>query len=401
MRNTLKSKILPFALVICFTITSFTGCTKVQNQNVIADGLKEISVDGETDLDGNFYLSFVYSRDLIMLDGKGNIVWSKHEEQPTEDAKTGFWDFKKHEIDGQTYYSYHDQTGTYDDYGLPGYAPGERVILDENFHEINRITFEESDVTEKGAPVDGHDFLMISPTHYILSGYIKDTVYNNPAYPDGSSVIYSYLQEVDNGEVVWEFKSIDHPELYSLTVQDQDPNANDFANEKTDIPDYMHFNSMQLDQDGNLICSFRHINTILCLDRTSDQILWKLSGNGDEFGLTDYQKTSGQHYVTVDNNYITAFDNGNKNHSSRIVSYQVDTESKKLKSFKEYALGDKFSIACGSVQHITDEIYVIGWGWPTTDSQCMTVYDFSKGEELMTVSLKDEPYITYRCAYYE
>ena len=363
--------------------------------------MREISVDGETNLDGNFYLSFVYSRDLIMLDGKGNIVWSKHEEQPTADAKTGFWDFKKHEVDGQTYYSYHDQTGTYDDYGLPGYAPGERVILDENFHEINRITFEESDVTEKGAPVDGHDFLMISPTHYILSGYIKDTVYNNPAYPDGSSVVYSYLQEVDNGEVVWEFKSIDHPELYSLTVQDADPNANDFANEKTDTPDYMHFNSMQLDQDGNLICSFRHLNTILCLDRTSNQILWKLSGNGDEFGLTDYQKTSGQHYVTVDNDYITAFDNGNKNQSSRIVSYQLDTENKKLKSFKEYALGDKFSMACGSAQHIIDEIYVIGWGMPTKDSQCMTVYDFSKGEELMTVSLKDEPYVTYRCVYYE
>ena len=38
-----------------------------------------------------------------MLDGKGNVVWSKHEEQPYEGAKTGWWDFKKHVINGKIY----------------------------------------------------------------------------------------------------------------------------------------------------------------------------------------------------------------------------------------------------------------------------------------------------------
>ncbi|MCR5011489.1 MAG: hypothetical protein K6A72_04050 [Lachnospiraceae bacterium] len=52
---------------------------------------------------------------------------------------------------------------------------------------------------------------MIDPNHYFLSGYIKDTVYNVPGYPIGSGVVYSYLQEVDNGKVVWNWKSIDYP----------------------------------------------------------------------------------------------------------------------------------------------------------------------------------------------
>ena len=147
---------------------------------VIAEGLPEFSVEGDSGLPGNFFLSFVYTRNLIMLDGKGNIVWSKHEEQPEEGLHTGLWDFKKHVIGGKTYYSYHDQIASYDGYGLEGYAPGERVIMDENFNEIKRITFEESDVVKKGDPLDGHDFLMIGPDHYILSGYIKDTVYNHP-----------------------------------------------------------------------------------------------------------------------------------------------------------------------------------------------------------------------------
>ncbi len=71
---------------------------------------------------------------------------------PSASARTGWWDFKKHVVDGKTYYSYHDQTGAYDDYGLEGYAPGERVILDESFEEIKRIAFEASDVVAKGDP---------------------------------------------------------------------------------------------------------------------------------------------------------------------------------------------------------------------------------------------------------
>lgn len=122
------------------------------SESGIADDLVGINVEGETDLPGNFYLSFVYSRNIIMLDGRGDIVWSKHEEQPFEGANTGWWDFKKHVVDGTTYYSYHDQTGEYDNYGLEGYAPGERVILDENFNEIKRITFEASDTVAKGDP---------------------------------------------------------------------------------------------------------------------------------------------------------------------------------------------------------------------------------------------------------
>ena len=351
----MKKRICGFILAVILLLTC--GCAAWADEGAaigqnlpdirgeVEPDMPGIQVEGETDLPGCFYLSFVFSRNLILMDGKGNIVWSKHEEQPEGSLGTGWWDFKKHEFDGEIFYSYHDQTGAYDDYGLLGFAPGERVIMDENFNEIRRITFEESEVTEKGHPLDGHDFLMIGPEHYILSGFIKDTVYNYPDYPDGSSVVYSYLQEVQDGKVVWDWKSIDYPELYALTVTDADSNANDFANENTDAPDYVHFNSMRLDGDGNLVCSSRHMNTILCLDRTKqeDQILWKLSGAGDEFGLPDPQKTSGQHYVTVEGNTVSVLDNGNKNQYTRIQSYQLDTENKQAKLVRSFSFPEKFS----------------------------------------------------------
>lgn len=394
---------LTIALALCLSGCAGRQDPAEQDGSAIADGLAKIEVEGETDLPGNFFLSFVYSRNLIMLDGKGNIVWSKHEDQPTEGANTGFWDFKKHDVDGTTYYSYHDQNYGFDNYGLLGYAPGERVILDEDFNEVKRITMEASDVTEKGQGADGHDFLMIDPDHYILSCYVKDNVKNVPGYPDGTNVIYSYLQEVENGKVVWDWKSIDYPELYDIIATEATSTANDFANEQVEAPDIVHFNAMRLDDEGNLICSFRHLDTILCLDRTKqeDQIKWKLSGKGDEFRLTELQKTSGQHYVTVDGNEFTVFDNNNRDGQTEIRSYALDMENKKAELVRSMGFNNKFSQACGSVQKLDDSLYVIGWGWATTDNECMSVLDASTGKKLMSVRLGEPKNITYRCVYYE
>ncbi len=368
-------------------------------QDPAAD-LPGFEITGSTDLDGNIFVSFVYTKNIIMFDGKGNIVWSKHEDVP-DGIHAGYWDFKKHVIGGEIYYSYHDQNIYADHYGLPGYAPGERVILDSDFREVKRITFEQSDTVGKGHLLDGHDFLLIDLDHYILSGYIKDTVDNVPGY-EKSSVVYSYLQEVENGEAVWDWRSIDYPELYSLTVTDAVATANDFGNLQTDAPDYVHFNAMRLNGGGDLVCSFRHLNTIMCLDRgkDTDQIKWKLSGNADEFGLSVDQKTSSQHYVTVDGDTVGAFDNHNISGKTRLVSYKIDTESMELKEFEERIVPGKFSSACGSQQKIKEETYMIGWGNAENDQICFSVYDFASDRELMSMKLANPDNFTYRCAYY-
>ena len=244
---------------------------------------------------------------------------------------------------------------------------------------------------------------MFDLDHYILSGYIHEKVYNVPGHESGSQVVYSYLQEVDNGKVVWDWRSANYPELYGLTVTDGTADAADYANEQTDAPDIMHFNAMRLDDSGNLICSFRNLSTILCLDRTKkdDQILWKLSGASDEFGLTDYEKSSCQHYVTVDGNRFTVYDNGNKNELSRIVTWQVDTASKKVDTVDIHSFNNKFSTACGSAQHVGGSIYAISFGAATKDNEYMAVIDFATGKKLLSVTLDDPQDFTYRCVYFE
>ena len=405
MAKVRPSKLVPIIaglLIVSCAVIAGVGVEYYWPDDTSAEDLPRFTVEGETDLPGNIYISFVYTKNIIMLDGKGNVVWSKHEDLK-DGVEAGYWDFKKHTIDGKVYYSYHDQDTQYDKFGLPGYAPGQRVIMDSEFNEIKRISFEQSDIVDKGHPLDGHDFLLIDLDHYIMSGYIKDRVYNIPGYPDGSNVIYSYLQEVDHGNVVWDWRSVDYPELYSLTVTDATATANDFANEQVDAPDYVHFNAMRLNDNGDLVCSFRHLNTILCLDRTkgTDQIKWRLSGIDDQFGLSADQKTSGQHYVTVDGNEITAFDNHNITQQTRVVSYTVNMDTQELQDFRQYRIDGKFSAACGSAQRLYGDTFALGWGDAMNDAVCFCVYDFAQQKELMKVTLKFPKNFTYRCVYYE
>lgn len=244
---------------------------------------------------------------------------------------------------------------------------------------------------------------MFDPNHYIVSVYVKDNVKNIPGYPDGSNVIYSYLQEVQDGKVIWDWKSIDYPEIYDMVQTDATPTANDFANAVVSAPDINHFNAMRLNDDGDLICSFRHLDTIMCLDRTKkdNQIKWKLSGKGDEFGLTDLQKTSGQHYVTVDGNKVTVFNNNNRENQTEARTYLLDVPNKKLNLVESRGFNNKFSQACGSFQNLDNDVIVIGWGWATTDNECMSVFDRMTREKLMSVTLENPQDITYRCVYYE
>lgn len=90
----------------------------------LIDERVEIIVTGETDLPGCFFLSFPFSRNLLGLDGKGSIVWEKYEPFASPDQPGSFWDFKQHTVDGEVYYSHHDNTDTYDNDGLTGYGPG-------------------------------------------------------------------------------------------------------------------------------------------------------------------------------------------------------------------------------------------------------------------------------------
>lgn len=166
------------------------------------------------------------------------------------------------------------------------------VILDENYNEIYRVTLKDNGKVKKESGVENHDFIMIDDGHYIVSSYdlrIVDNVSEDIESAGSSTkVIASVLQEIKDGEVIWQWDSTDYPQLYNLSVE-----GNNFTNSSV-WQDYVDFNSITIDEkDNNLVCSFRNLDSVIKLDRNTGDILWILGGNGDQFGLGDEQKFRG------------------------------------------------------------------------------------------------------------
>lgn len=400
-----------------YNIANQSGVRYIRTLN---SKIPALTTSGKSPYKGDYYLSFTGNRLIIKIDQMGNIVyyrcvWSAYghnfEEPP------GYWDFKKHTIGDKIYYSFHERDVNYIKLQTNGYSPGAQVIMDEQYNIIDRIYLTGNGIIAQDEPTEGHDFYMIDRNHYILSNYVLRIVSpekfpnNIECNPLGSKVLSSYLQEVVDGKVVFEWWSVDHKELFALSDTENFPASNfDYMNRENHKPDYIHFNSITVDpKDGNWICSFRYISTIIKINSKTGDIIWKLSGKGDEFGLTEQQKTHGQHYARLaSDGSITAFDNHNGTpNMTRIVKYRINEQNKKLIEFKEYSDVPYYTFACGSAMLIDpiQDVFVIGWGLSESNEQrIVSEINFTTKEKYFEITAaKDGLYSTstYRSVKYE
>lgn len=330
---------------------------------------------------------------------------------------SGFWDFKKHTVNGKTYYSYHAPDDNFAELMMNGYNPGMRVILDEKYNKVKTLHLSAAgDYVRNGDPVDGHDFFMFDLNHYILSSYIKRFV---PEHQIPSGVNHSeggcyvaaaYLQEVQGGKVIFDWWSTDYPEL--MTYGDSafaSDGVFDFMNTTDQRPDYVHFNAIQVLDDGNWFCSFRHISTLLKIDRKSGtgNIIWRLSGSGDDFSMPESEKTHGQHYARLQQDgTVTLFDNGNGNNVSKVVQFKINEGARTISDYADYSSGDYFSTACGS--HIlVGTSHIVGWGVPggTNETNRILSEIDVPGQETFSLKflqnqMENTFFATYRCVKY-
>ena len=379
---------------------SYTTGGKTANVilNTLHSGIPEIRASGQAVIPGQFYLSFIYQRLIMKYDNDGKVIYYRYE--PTHLAGTfselGYWDFKKHEYEGKTYYSYHAPDPKYADLAFTGYDPGMRVLMDDHYVPIDTIHALASldGYLPENSPLDGHDFWFFSPTHYIVSAsYIEREVNGEPR-------AVAYLQEVDNGEVVFDWWSTSHPDMADWCSPIFDTSY-----------DYVHFNSIQVLPDGNWFCSFRLLNSLLKIDRAggTGAILWRI--NGDE--QDEPQKFYGQHYATLyDDGILTVFDNGNGHDPqiTRILRLQINPDTGEVLGGGDMLNpgGDYFTHACGAVQ-LFGERFTVGWGWGVEmgkNDRLVTEHD-ATGREIFSLRFPRLRYrqnssnSTYRCVKYE
>jgi hypothetical protein len=333
----------------------------------------------------------------MKYDNDGQILYYRYD--PTSDVGTfkelGYWDFKKHVFEGKTYYSFHAPDDDFADRAFTGYDPGMRVLLDDHYVPVDTIHALPSrdGYLKGGEPLDGHDFYFFSPTHWIASAsYVEREV-------NGKMLAVGYLQEVENGEVVFDWWSSDHKEMAEWGSPVFDTSY-----------DYVHFNSVQVLPDDNWLCSFRALSSLLKIDHETGDILWRINGEA----LADSLSFYGQHYATLhDDNTLTLFDNGNGHDPqlTRVLRLNVDPETGEVSGGGDMLNpgGNYFTQACGAVQLFSGDRFTVGWGWSSeagNNTRLVSEHD-AEGRVVFALSrsaadcMPNSVNPSYRCVKYE
>jgi hypothetical protein len=215
--------------------------------------------------------------------------------------------------------------------------------------------------TGNGYTTDQHELEYLENGHAYLMAY--DTVYVNmnlllPGADTNAMVIGLIVQEIDaNKNVIFQWRSWDYIPITDCLNQDL----------FNDTIDYVHGNAIELDTDGNILISSRHLNEITKINRVSGNIMWRLGGLKNQFSfINDSIKFNFQHDIRrLKNGHITLFDNGNSHTPSfsRAVEYEINEQAKTAKLIWQYRnTPDVFGAFMGNVQRLENGNSVIGWG---------------------------------------
>jgi hypothetical protein len=258
-----------------------------------------------------------------------------------------------------------------------GYGQREYVIFDGSYREIARFT------AANGYNGDHHEFL-ISPQDTALIS-IYEGVPWDLSYIGGArrGVVWQCIvQELDiqTGEVLFEWRSIDHVALEETCVtplQDGRPGI-----------DYFHINSIDVDHDDNLLVSARETSTVYKIDRNSGEIIWRLGGKRSDFEMGEGTRFAFQHdarrlpdgTVSIFDNGSLVFENGTPKavEESRAIVLELDEERMRASLVREYTHPDKqYADAAGNMQVLPNGNVFIGWG------RALAISEFSEDGELL------------------
>ena len=236
-------------------------------------------------------------------------------------------------------------------------------VLDSSYNQIDSL------FTKNGYLTDVHELVVTENNHSLMMSYdfqhvSMDTVVTGG---DPNAIVEGLIiQEQDeNRNVVFQWRSWDHFEITDAT----------YDIDLTDsLIDYVHGNAIEVDYDGNLLISCRHMDEVTKINRQTGDIIWRLGGehceNNQFTFINDPIGFSHQHDIRrLDNGNITVFDNGNL-HSppfSRVPEYQIDEVNKLAFLVWEYRNDpSSFSFAMGSARRLKNHNTIIGWGTGTS-----------------------------------
>jgi len=376
-------------------VDNATGAERISYINTIPPSFNNMQIISEEPEAGYYYFNldgYVYK-----MSTEGKLVYWRV--AGGADASLGGNDFKRTEVDGKVFYSFLWGGDSLEYPYLSGvkYGRMQALVLDENYQYYDYIQYMlPSEKIGENCRLANVQFDVLGEHHYLLTSYIGKNVDNIPASVphsgQGVRVTAAVVQEIMDGQIVFEWDSTDHPELYAL-----DPDA-DYYNKSDYWTDYVHLNSVAIDPaDNNFVFSLSNADTVIKVDRNNGKILWKLGGAADEFGLSDEQKFSHQNDVRITaDGALTLFNNGAPDETadengdtifgqSSVMKFKINESAKTLVSFEEYTCENAYSADMGSAQELSAGKYVIGWGERYTATPLFSEIDFKSGKTLFAL----------------
>lgn len=322
---------------------------------------------------------------LMVMDGDGHLITRLA--MPARATN-----FQRWMVNGLVRYTWHVVDSSLHSPTSGGYV----VIADERFQELRRVSLlAYGGITDVSFGLDVHDFVLLSDNHYIALAYNRRMVNNIPASIGTGGTAFidaSVIQEVQDGQVIWQWEGNDYPEFYTTSVEGNNYNI------QTKAQDYMHVNAMAVnDADGNLLVSMRNCNQIIKVNRQTGQVLWRLGGTTSDFPLTPDMQFLRQHHVSfADGGHtLMLLDNGDitLRPFSRILEFQLNESSHAVNGYKAFRIPEPFTQFTGSVQKMGNH-YFIGGG---TANYVLEI-DYLTGKKIL--QLNSNGFSSYRALKY-
>ena len=246
------------------------------------------------------------------------------------------------------------------------------IVVNEYMHEIDTLE------CVNGYKADYHDMIILPSGGYILQAYdsiIVDMSYIVSGGNENASVINFIIQEFDvNKNLIFQWNAWEHLDIADYTN----------LNLTEPIITWTHGNSIEVDDDSNLIISNRRSSEVIKIDRTTGSVIWYLGGPNNQYTFLNdpLGGFSKQHDVRrMNNGNIMMFDNGNEHNPpiSRVVEYlvnEIEMTAELVWSFSHPL--SFFGLAMGSAQKLPNNNTLINWGTLNNSGAVITEVDYEK-----------------------
>jgi hypothetical protein len=219
-----------------------------------------------------------------------------------------------------------------------------------------------------GLGPDGHDLRFLPNGNHLIAGRTQQDHVDASAFGKSSdgSVYSAELQEVTpSGQLAWDWKSQDHISLAETGRWWNEPPT---AKQPYDI---VHWNAIEPAGQDAVIASFRNLDAVYKIRKSTGEIIWKLGGTSRPESLTtigDFRSYTfgAQHDARLlPDGTLTVFDNRSQlpDPMPRAVRFRIDEQAKtatRVESITDPAVHS--SECCGSARRLPNGDWLIDWG---------------------------------------